>query len=104
MRLIPLSPLNPREKEFIRRWSSIRQKGKLGYMLTRTLLLGLLLFSVWLTVTAIEISNSEFQKAIFTWRDFGFRCLNWFCFYQLLGFVIARGLWKRNEERYHYLS
>ncbi|MFD0717293.1 hypothetical protein [Paenibacillus sp. GCM10027626] len=96
--------LNKREQAFVNRWATIRQRGKTKYMITRTLLWGFILFAVWAAVSLLEIYFSDFQRAAFTWPSFGMRCLIWYCCYQVIGFSIARGLWRGGENKYHYLT
>ena len=98
--------LSLKEKKFIRRWSAVRAKGKVRYIVTRGLLFGLGLFAVWFIVTWIEINMSDFKRAVIfqDYDSFLRRCMIWFVCEMIIGFVIASGVWKRKEERLEYLS
>lgn len=96
--------LTEREKKFIRKWSAIRAKGRTRYVWTRGICGGLLLFAVWLIVTLIEISMSEFLQAVYTPEELQKKSLIWFTAYLLIGFVLSTGRWKGMEEKYEYLS
>ena len=73
-------------------------------MWTRGVCGGLLLFAVWLIVTFIEISMSEFLQAVYTPEELQKKSLIWFTAYLLIGFVLSTGRWKGMEEKYEYLS
>lgn len=96
--------ISKKEKSFLDKWSVIRTKGKLRYIITRGLLHGLLLFSVWFVVTLLEIQMSEFKQALYSPEYLMKRSITWLITYLLIGIVIANGSWKGKEEKYMYLS
>ncbi len=95
-----------KDLKFLDKWSRIRGQGRIRYIITRGIGLGLLLFLMWLIVTIIEISMSEFQKTLYFehFSNFIEKCMIWFCCYMTLGFILANGIWKRKEEKMDYLS
>lgn len=95
---------SPKEERFVARWSSIRERGKLRYIVLRGVVGGLLLFAIWFGVSLLEIRLSEFKSALFTWPDFLNRSLIWFVCYQLIGFTLAFSAWRAKESRYDYLT
>ncbi|WP_020618161.1 hypothetical protein [Paenibacillus daejeonensis] len=96
--------LSDKEARFVDRWSAVRNKGKMRYIIMRGIIGGLLLFAIWFVVTLIEIRFSEFQSALFTWPDFMRRSLIWLVVYQLIGFTLAASAWKGQERKYDYLT
>lgn len=68
--------------------------------------MGILLFLIWLVVTLLEISMSEFQKMLYLEHVSNFinKCVIWFVCYMVIGFILANGMWKRKEEKFEYLS
>lgn len=83
-----------------------RAKGKTRYVWTRGLGFGLALFAVWLIVTLIEISTSEFMQAVYTNtpEELLAKSLIWGTAYLIIGFIISVNRWKGMEEKYDYLS
>jgi len=98
--------MTDKELLFLKKWSRIRKKGRLKYVITRGFTLGLLLFSIWLIITIIEISMSEFEKTLYFEQLSNFieKCVIWFICQMALGFILANGMWKRKEEKMEYLS
>ncbi|GAA3409127.1 hypothetical protein ACFFNY_08900 [Paenibacillus hodogayensis] len=98
--------LSDKELAFLKRWSSIRKKGRARYIGSRGFLIGILLFAVWFVITMIEINTSEFEKALYTQYVSAFvkKCVIWFVSYMIIGCVIASGMWKQKEEKMNYLS
>lgn len=98
--------LTKKEQAYVIKWAAIRQSGRMRYVITRGIIFGLLLFGLWLLVSLIEINLSEFERTLYREYPGAFfrRALIWLVCYQILGWVFARGNWKRKEEKYHYLS
>jgi len=96
--------VSDKEKAFLARWSTIRQRGRILYTISRGCLYGLLLFGVWLTVTMIEINLSEFQQAIYSRDAFIGKCVIWFVCEMLIGGILANQSWKAKENKFKYLS
>lgn len=93
-----------KNQTYVTRWEKTRSKGKLYFIFTRGLSLGLGLFLVWAAITLLETGMSDFNKAVFTWNDFLRRALIWLVVELVIGFVLAQGWWKRQEEKYEDLS
>ncbi|MDF2925974.1 MAG: hypothetical protein K0R57_4888 [Paenibacillaceae bacterium] len=96
--------LGPKEQNFLNKWSKIRRKGMVRYIITRGFLYGLLLFAVWLIGSAIDIRLSEFEQALFTWSQFLRSCVLWFIVELLIGFTLSFQSWRGRESKYRYLS
>lgn len=91
------------EKSFLLNWAAIRKQGKAKFILTRGSLLGFLIFNFWLIVTIVEIFMlSDLELAQYSWESFIKKCLLWFTLEIMLGFALAVGSWKANEEKYHH--
>ncbi len=99
--------ISDRDRRFVQRWTAFRAKGRIRYTLGRGVLLGLGLFAVWLLVTIIEIALSEFKLAMYQqhpWDYLGKSCVIWAVCYQIIGVVLANGMWTKKEEKLQYLS
>lgn len=93
-----------KEQSFLKKWSVIRKKGKLRYIIIRGLIHGLSIFSVWFIVTLIEVQMSEYKQALYTPEYLMKRSMTWLITYVLIGLVIAQGSWKAKEDKFRYLS
>lgn len=98
--------LTEREKTFLMRWSRIRKSGKLRYIVTRGLGFGLMLYGIWFAITILEISSSEFERAVYfdNIQNLVKKCAIWFVCYMTYGFIVSVTLWKKKEEKYEHLS
>lgn len=101
-----LNTQQPKDRKFVQRWAAIRARGRVLYVITRGIGFGSLLFAVWLTLTLIDINSSQFKQALHD-ENSGMlleKSLLWFGCYAVLGGVFANSRWKRQEDRYNYLT
>lgn len=96
--------LKERDKNFIKKWSVIRKKGKLRYVLTRGLSYGIFLFFVWFVVTFVSINTSEFEQAIYSHEFMLKKSIAMFIVYLIAGIIFGMGSWKAKEEKFNYLT
>lgn len=92
---------------FVQKWSRIQKRGKIFYIVTRGIGIGIIIFLVSLSFTLYKTYHSEFWQTVYFYehRDYFIRkCLTDLFFYSGYGCVFAYILWKHKEEKMHYLS
>lgn len=95
------------DSSFFSKWSTIRQKGRMRYIISRGTVIGLILFTVLFIIRIIEVNFSEIEK--FVYQEFGMgyflrRTFVYLPFYLTIGFSFSIGSWRKKEEQYQYLT
>lgn len=92
---------------FFSKWSKIRLKGRMRYIISRGIVIGLILFTLYVIIEIIEINLSEFEKYIYQEYGMGYfirRTVVYLPFYLTLGFSFSIGSWRKKEGQYQYLT
>ena len=87
-----------KEKAFYDKWTVIRNKSRIGYMLSRGVVFWIVIYAIWLLATYL------FDKEKFASDTFALRILYYGGIYFILGIVFSNRLWNSKEKRYAILQ
>lgn len=83
-----------RDRKFYEKWKLIREKGRVKYIITRGIPLGIIVYLFWTIVTLI-FDKHKFDPDLYKSRFYYYGII-----YSIYGFVIAGYAWKNKEEKY----
>ncbi|MBD2845364.1 hypothetical protein IDH44_09190 [Paenibacillus sp. IB182496] len=93
--------ISDRQRKFMCKWAAVRSKGKLRYILSRGLILGALLFGIWLIVNYYFEDKARYALYPGQWNS---SHVIWLVTYVVIGFSSSFWRWKGKEDKFYYYS
>ncbi|QAT40985.1 hypothetical protein [Clostridium sp. JN-9] len=87
--------MKDKEKNFLKKWRSIREKGHLYYMITR-IIIAFSVFMISFSLTSFFLDGNIINNSVSTSIKLSILSFT-------LAFLISRDSWKNSEEKYHKL-